>query len=135
MSVRWRRGLSHDNPKKTLTSFTSVRWRAKILSITLAMAIWYYKVRLFPSLYPFYILLVHRTTCAYFICWDTFGYSFQYYSYVQGPVGWGCWIHRLHLCRGVKFSQRVDWIWHYTIWWWGGEMRSTPSLPSFPGPL
>ena len=28
------------------------------------------------------------------------------------PVGWGCRIHRLLLCRGVRTSQRLSWIWH-----------------------
>ena len=27
-------------------------------------------------------------------------------------VGWGCRIHRLHLCRGEKLPQRVSWIWN-----------------------
>ena len=26
------------------------------------------------------------------------------------PVGWGCRIHRLLLCRGVRPLQRVSWI-------------------------
>ena len=29
-----------------------------------------------------------------------------------GPVGWGCRIHWLHLCRGVRLSQQVSWIWY-----------------------
>ena len=29
-----------------------------------------------------------------------------------GPVGWGCRIHPLYLCRGVRLPQRVSWIWH-----------------------
>ena len=57
------------------------------------------------------------------------------------PVGWGCRIHRLLLCRGVKLPQRMFW---YDIKQPDGEvpamlelwgMRSTPSLPSLPGPL
>ncbi len=28
----------------------------------------------------------------------------------QTPVGWGCRIHRLHLCRGVRSPQLVSWI-------------------------
>ena len=29
------------------------------------------------------------------------------------PVSWGCRIHWLHLCRGVRSPpQRVSWIWH-----------------------
>ena len=36
-------------------------------------------------------------------------------------IGWGCRIHWLHLCWGVRPSQRVSWIWHETIWWWGSS--------------
>ena len=32
-------------------------------------------------------------------------------SIIYGPVGWGCRIHRLHLCRGVRHPQQVSWIW------------------------
>ena len=28
------------------------------------------------------------------------------------PIGWGCRIHRLHLCRGVRLPQRVFRIWY-----------------------
>ena len=31
---------------------------------------------------------------------------------VHCPVGWGCRIHWLLLCRGVRPPQRVSWIWH-----------------------
>ena len=32
------------------------------------------------------------------------------------PVDWGCRIHRLLLCRGVRsLPQWVSWIWHWTI--------------------
>ena len=34
-------------------------------------------------------------------------------------VSWGCRIHQPHLCRRVRLPQRVSWIWHYMIWWWG----------------
>ena len=34
---------------------------------------------------------------------------------------WGCKIHQLHLCRGVRPLQWVSWIWHETIWWWGSS--------------
>ena len=33
-------------------------------------------------------------------------------SEVSFPVGWGYRIHRLLLCRGERFLQRVSWIWH-----------------------
>ena len=57
------------------------------------------------------------------------------------PVGWGCKIHQLLLCRGVKHLQGVSW---YDTKQSDGEvpvilelwgMQSTPSLPLFPGPL
>ena len=56
-----------------------------------------------------------------------------------GPVRWGCWIHRLHLCRGVKLSRRLSWIRQsdgkvpVMLELWG--MQSTPLLPLLPGPL
>ena len=57
------------------------------------------------------------------------------------PVGWGCRIHRLLLCRGVRTPNECP---GYDIKQSDGEvpamldlwrMRSTPSLPSLPGPL
>ena len=41
-----------------------------------------HQVSLFPLLCPFHILLLHRITWAYFICWDTFIYSCHYFLYV-----------------------------------------------------
>ena len=37
------------------------------------------------------------------------------------PVGWGCRIHRLHLCRRVRLPHRMSRIWQETIWWWGSR--------------
>ena len=58
------------------------------------------------------------------------------------PVSWGCRIHWLHLCRGVRPTpKRVSW---YDTKQSDGEvpavleiwgMRRTPSLPLLPGPL
>ena len=57
------------------------------------------------------------------------------------PVGWGCRIHWLHLCRGVRLPQRMSW---YDTKQSDGEapvmlelwgMWSTPSLLSLPSPL
>ena len=58
------------------------------------------------------------------------------------PVGWGCRIHRLHLCRGVgpppqwvscndtkQSDSKVSVMLGLSV------MRSTPSLPLLPGPL
>ena len=51
-----------------------------------------------------------------------------------GPVGWGCRIHRLHLCRGVRLSQWVSWYdtkqsdGEAPVMLEFGRMRSTPLL-------
>ena len=39
------------------------------------------------------------------------------------PVGWGCRMHRLHLCMvvGKTTPPRLSWIWHKPIWWWGSR--------------
>ena len=57
------------------------------------------------------------------------------------PVGWGCRINRLHLCRGVRLPQWVSWYdtkqsdceVPVMLELWG--MWSTHSLLSLPGPL
>ena len=58
------------------------------------------------------------------------------------PVGWGCRIHRLLLCRGVRpppnecpdnDTKHSDGEVPAMLELWG--MRSTPSLPLLPGPL
>ena len=60
----------------------------------------------------------------------------------RGPVGWGCRIHRLHLCRWVRLpptsvliydTKQSDGEASVMLELWG--MRSTLSLPSLPGPL
>ena len=37
---------------------------------------------------------------------------------IYGSVGWGCRIHRLLLCNGIRLLLWVFCIWHQTIWWW-----------------
>ena len=58
------------------------------------------------------------------------------------PDGWGCRIHRLLLCRGVRphpkecpgyDTKQSDGEVPAILELWG--MRSTPSLPSLTGPL
>ena len=58
------------------------------------------------------------------------------------PVGWGCRIHRLLLCRGVPptpnecpgyDTKQSDSEVPAMLEFW--EMWSTPLLPSLPGPL
>ena len=51
------------------------------------------------------------------------------------PVGWGCKIHWLHLCRGVNppptsvLDMTLNNLMELS------RMQSTPSLPSLPGPV
>ena len=61
---------------------------------------------------------------------------------IGGPVGWGCRIHRLLLCRGASpppndypgyDTKQSDGEVTVMLKLWG--MRSTPSLPLLPGPL
>ena len=53
------------------------------------------------------------------------------------PVGWGCRIHRLHLCTAppneCTDSKQSDGEVPVMLGRW--EMRSNPSLPLLPGPL
>ena len=56
-----------------------------------------------------------------------------------GLVSWGCRIHRLHLCRGVKLPQQMSWYdtkksngeapVMLELW----EMQSTPLSPLLQG--
>ena len=66
----------------------------------------------------------------------------QYSLYSPCPVGWGCKIHRLHLCRGGKTppkecpgydTKQTDGEVPAVLELW--RMRSTPLLPLLPGPL
>ena len=65
------------------------------------------------------------------------------FNSVYCPVGYGCRIHRLHLCRGVKKkkpnecpgcdTKQSDGEVPVMLGLWG--MQSTPSLPLLPGSL
>ena len=78
--------------------------------------------------------LIGDTSTFLFVC---------FFHFVQDcPVGWGCRIHRLHLCRGVRTptnecpyydTKQSDGEVPLMLRLWG--MRSTPSLPLLPGPL
>ena len=84
-------------------------------------------------------------TLLIYICIYIHIYVYMYvniYIYIYCPVGWGCRIHRLLLCRGVRPSpnerpgydtKQSDGEVPAMLELWG--MRSTPSLPSLPGPL
>ena len=63
-------------------------------------------------------------------------------AWVCNPVGWLCRIRQLYLCRGLR--PPPQWVSWYDTKQTDGEgpvmlelwgMRSTPSLPSLPGPL
>ena len=65
-----------------------------------------------------------------------------FYSIACCLVGWGCRIHRLHRCRGVRpFPTRVldmtlnNLMLRFQLCGRFGGIKSTPSLPSLPGPL
>ena len=66
-----------------------------------------------------YISLVHLCTITFYwkilIC-------------VDGPVGWGSRIYRLHLCRRGRLPQRMSRVWHKTIWWWGSSLNSLANV-------
>ena len=51
------------------------------------------------------------------------------------PVGWGCGIHRLFLCRGVRHHNECPVYDSKLSDNEGPAMLSTPSLPSLLGPL
>ena len=67
----------------------------------------------------------------------------DYYKHLKHlfdcPVGWGCRIHRQHLCRGIRpqptgyDTKQSDSGVPIILELWG--MRSTPSLPLLPGSL
>ena len=67
---------------------------------------------------------------------------FSFFLHDICPVGWGCRIHWLLLCRGVRpppnecpgyDTKQSTGEASLMLELWG--MRSTPSLPSLPGPL
>ena len=66
----------------------------------------------------------------------------EFYCKAHCPVGWGCKIHQLRLCRGVRplfhecpeyDTKQSDGEVPVMLELWG--MQSTPSLPLLPGPL
>ena len=62
---------------------------------------------------------LNRVLMLNWIVWNRTDFAF---NSVYCPIGWGCRIHRLHLCREVKLPpQKVSWIWHQTIWRWGSS--------------
>ena len=53
---------------------------------------------------------------------------YMYYdlvSQIVQPSWFGFRTHQMHLCDGVRPPQRVSWIWHQTIWWWGCSNAGT----------
>ena len=69
-------------------------------------------------------------------------YTFCTINVISCFCGWGCRIHQLHLCRGVRptpdecprySSKKSDGEVPVMVKLWG--MWSTALLPSFPGPL
>ena len=56
----------------------------------------------------------------------------RYRPTIVGPVGQGCKMYRLHLWSGVSLPQRVFWIWHKTIWWWGSSNAGALENADYP---
>ena len=58
-----------------------------------------------------------------------------YFSFPGNPVGWGCRIYRLHICREIRPlpTSVLDMTLHLLM----GKLQiwSIPSLPLLPGPL
>ena len=65
-----------------------------------------------------------------YLKWNCLTFNSVYY-----PVGWGCRIHWLHLCKWVSCYDAKQSHGEVTVMLglWG--IRSTPSLPLLPGPL
>ena len=42
----------------------------------------------------------------------------SFYSKVNSPIGSGCRIHQLNLCRVVSHHRQESWIRHNIIWWY-----------------
>ena len=75
-------------------------------------------------------------------CISAYVATSKYPPWLLCPVSWGCRIHWLHLCRGVRpppnecpiyDTKQSDGEVPAVLELWG--MRSTPSLPLLPGPL
>ena len=73
----------------------------------------YYFNLLFFLVSPFLCVCVCVCVCMYIYIYIYIHTHTQTYIHTYTcPVGWGCRIHRLLLCRGVRPPQRVSWIWH-----------------------
>ena len=110
------RGRSDDNPRNLFSlSFASVLWTLKTLSLAPPMTIWISVIiKIFLSLYPFYILLIHKqymhilsvgtclcvlfnATCMYIKCfymciWAYLAFSSVYsmlvnHGYINASIG------------------------------------------------
>ena len=89
----------------------------------------------------FFACSIIRALSTHFFCKKLFLLLF-FYHFIHGPVGCGCWIHRLHLCCGVRPPpnecprydiKQSDGEALVMLEFWG--MQSTPSLPVLPGSL
>ena len=71
----------------------------------------------------------HITYICYFVAPYLFSLSHSWYlwyllvtwNHIVCPVGWGCRIHQLHLCRGVRHPLPNECPRYNTkqFWWWG----------------
>ena len=74
---------------------------------------------------PWFVLTVFfflHLNCVFMLNWNIWNKTVLTLT-VYCPVGWGCRIHRLHLCRGGT-TPPPDWVscmWQ-TIWWWSSSI-------------
>ena len=87
--------------------------------------------------------IVWDLKCVLMLDWFVWNQTVFTFNSVYYPVGWGCWIHRLLLCKEIRLSypnecsgydaKQSDGEVPLILELWG--RRSTPLMPSFPGPL
>ena len=110
-----------------LSSFSFIPYFSLSLSISLLFIFFF----CFPVLYlSTFNVFIHSSYIIFLV------------SNYSCPVSWGCRIHWLHLCRGVRpppnecpgyDTKNSDDEVPAVLELWG--MRNAPSLPSLPGPL
>ena len=92
------------------------------------------------NIIKFTLRMIKIPGASFFITLDYFVFQF-FFPYTYCPVCCGCKIYRLHLCRGVRLTQKCP---RYDTKQSEGEasiileilgMRSMPSLPLLPGSL
>ena len=72
------------------------------------------------TVYVSLLIIIDRHSTGYWPrqLYDIVPNRVEWIQQAVSPIGWGCRIHWLYLCRGVKNpTQRISWILHWTIRW------------------